>query len=106
MAEVRTAIGFVVKSVDRLEDSVVRLQQTVREDFASIGELDIVKQSLHALREDVTKRLNALERRAAKEPSTEVRLTRWFLYVGIPAGALGLLSFLWELYKRALKVGP
>ena len=115
VAEVKTAIGFVVASVDRLEDSVVRLQQTVREDFASVAEVDIVKQSLHQLREEVTRRLDALEKSArdagrpvAPEPPPEVRLTRWFLFVGIPSGALGLLALLWELYKRAvaLKVGP
>lgn len=108
IASVRTAIEFVVKSVDRLEDSVVRLQQTVREDFASIDELDVVKHSLAQLREDVSSRLARLEEAAkatAASSTAEVKVSRWLVRVAIPAGALALLKLAWDLYGAALRRG-
>jgi hypothetical protein len=111
VVEVRTAMKFVVDSVDRLEDSITRLQQTVREDFATTGDLEIVKASLMHLREDVMRRMLLLEdaARAPKaEPGAEVQVSRWLVRVAIPAGGLGLIAFLWELYKAVVlkKVGP
>jgi hypothetical protein len=116
VAEVRTAITFIVKSVDRLEGSITRLEQTVREDFASQSELEHVKTAVAQLREDVTRRLGDIERTTTEalaqhartvktRGSHETRLARWVLYVGIPSGALALAKIAWDAFYAYMKSG-
>lgn len=121
VAEVRTAIQFLVKGIDRLEGSLDRLQQTVREDFASTGDLEVVKAAVTQLRLDLDRRLTELERSQAEKAKTletavdqrarslsvrnqrDIKIARWFIYVAIPFGALGLLSLAWEAFKAWTK---
>ena len=108
VAEVRTAIGFVVQSVERLEESIGKLERTVREDFATTGELELVKVSVQQLREDLNRRLNDMLAEIGRRSSTtplELRIIRWTLYVGVPMGLLALVKFMWDLFGAAVKRG-
>lgn len=109
LASVRVAMDFVVKAVDRLDDSIVRLQQTVREDFATVDELDVVKSAVQQLREDVSilrRRVDAVEELPRKEATlskTEVKIGKYFIWVAIPAGVIALVTLAWEIYQAMIK---
>ena len=108
VAEVRTAIGFVVQSVERLEESIGKLERTVREDFATTGELELVKVSVQQLREELNRRLNEMLAEIGRRSSTtplELRIIRWTLYVGVPMGLLALAKLGWDLFGSAVKRG-
>lgn len=128
VAEVRTAISFVVKSVDRLEDAVVRLEQTVRQDFAATGELELVKAGVHELRREMERRIGDIERDVEKQLAgitastqaqvtaaiqrreTDIRLAWWLTRVGLPTAGIFGLKLVWDLVgdaiKRAFGGGP
>jgi hypothetical protein len=121
VAEVRTAVQFLVRGIERLEGSLDRLQQTVREDFASTGDLEMVKAAVTQLRIDLDRRLTDLERdqRAQHDRMTahvedrvkgvstrndrDVRIARWFIYAAIPSGVLALGTLAWEIFKAWFK---
>lgn len=108
VAEVRTAIGFVVQSVERLEESIGKLERTVREDFSTTGELELVKVSVQQLREELSRRLKEMEAEIGKRsgtPPTELRIIRWTLYVGVPMGLMALLKLAWDVLGVAIKRG-
>lgn len=102
-------IDLVVRMIDALERSIERLQLTVREDFASQDELENVKLAVQHLRDEVTRLKAEIERdRQANKGLTdgERRLVRWFLYVGLPGGALALIRFGWDMLQKLPKLQP
>jgi len=120
---VKTAIEFIVKGVDRLEASIVRLESTVREDFATTAELEVVKAAVTELRMELNRRLLESEKdidaklaahavmidtRLKTERSkrdTETRIARWLIRVAIPMGALAVLKFGWDIFQHWAKSG-
>jgi multidrug resistance efflux pump len=93
----------ILKMVDRLETSIDRLQQTVREDFATQGEVEHVKLAVQQIRKDVDAIQAALkdietarQTKAATLSETDRRLVVWFLWVAIPAGAGTLVKVAWD----------
>lgn len=117
VAEVRTAIQFLVKGIDRLEGSLDRLQQTVREDFASTGDLEIVKAAVTQLRIDLDRRLSEVERgrvadqqamqahvdervkRMSARNERDIKIAKWLIRVAIPAGLLAVGTLAWKVFS-------
>lgn len=97
----RQAIELVVKMVDRLEASIDRLQTTVREDFASQGELELVKLAVQQLRADVDRRLAEIANRDTQMSDNDRRIARWFIRVAIPMGGLAVVKIAWDAF-----IGP
>lgn len=119
----KTAIVFLTRSLDKLDEGLTRLAQTVREDFATVGEIEVLKtairsvreeldRAIHDVRRDIEIRITDNARRIAdlkKEKDgelgklkealrAELRSVRWFNRVAIPAAVLALLKVAWDAY--------
>lgn len=106
------AIDLLVMMVDRVQDGLDHLQKTVREDFASQGELENVKLAVQhlrgeveRLRADMTKGFDAKADATARLSDTERKMVKWFLWVGIPGGALAAARFAWDFILKPILNG-
>lgn len=132
--DVQTAIRFVVRSLDDLKESVVRLESTVREDFVSTADMEVVRLQVMHLRDDVQRQVGQIERdmaaaitqakadmqvkidqhqaataerlkSAVNRRDTDVRIGRWLVRVGIPLSTVAALKLLWDIFGAAIKRG-
>lgn len=98
-------IALIVKMIDRLEVSIDRLQTTVREDFASQAELELLKLAFQQLRTDVDRKISDINAASTTMSDSDRKIARWFIRVAIPMGFLALVKFAWDALMPWLRAG-